>query len=231
MLKRVCIMNRRSYIADRESLLRNAAGVYLSGLLLLKGIKGIEGRITLGTKNNRAGEEGFSLVELIIVMALAAIIMAIAIPGLYTNVPKWHVRGTARDISAKLMMARLKAIQENKLYAIRFTEDVVDSFSLDSSEDQPWQAIDWESTNSVRGEGFGDIDVVLESCVSSGGNRIYFKWDGGADTSGDISTCGDTMDGDPSMFKVVTVASNDGNYSMDIFVGRFTGNIVVMNTE
>ena len=176
---------------------------------------------------NTRNDHGFSLIEMLIVMALVGIIMGIALPGLYTNVPKWHVRGTARDISAKLMVARLKAIQDNKLYAIKFTNATIDTFELESSEDKPWQTITWTSLGFAKGEGAGDINITLESCVSTGGNRIYFKWDGGADTSGGINSCGTILAGDASMVKVLNVASNDGKYSIDVYVGRFTGNIVV----
>ena len=164
-------------------------------------------------------------------MGLVGIIMGIALPGLYTNVPKWHVRGMARDISAKLMVARLKAIQDNKLYAIMFTDATVDTFELESSEDKPWQTKTWASAGSAKGEGTGDVDITLENCVSTGGNRIYFKWDGstgiGDGTTNDINTCATTHPDDASMVKVLNVASNDGNYSMDVYVGRFTGNILV----
>ena len=81
------------------------------------------------------------------------------------------------------------------------------------------------------GMGTGDIDVTLENCVTAGGNRIYFKWDGGAGigngTNNDINTCATTHPDDASMYKVLNVASNAGNYSIDVYVGRFTGNILV----
>ena len=180
---------------------------------------------------NNNNDNGFSLIELIIVMALVGIIMAIAIPGLYTNIPKWHVRGTARDLAAQLMVARLKAIQDNKLYAIKFTNATVDTFELESSEDKPWQTKTWAPAGSAKGEGSGDIDVTLEGCVITGGSRIYFKWDGGVGigtgASNDIGTCATTHPDDVSMYKILNVASNDGKYSMDIYIGRFTGNIMV----
>lgn len=175
---------------------------------------------------NNNNDHGFSLIEMLIVMGLVGIIMGIAVPGLYTNVPKWHVRGTARDIAAKLMVARLKAIQDNKLYAIKFTDAVADTFEVETSDDKPWQTITWTSANAAMGMGTGDINITLESCVSTGGNRVFFKWDGGADTSGGIGTCDKPL-ADASMAHVLTVASNDGKYSMGIYVGRFTGNIMV----
>ena len=175
---------------------------------------------------NNNNDHGFSLIEMLIVMGLVGIIMGIAIPGLYTNVPKWHVRGTTRDIAAKLMMARLKAIQDNKLYAIKFTDAVVDTFDVETSDDKPWQTITWTSANAAMGIGTGDISITLEPCVIAGGNRVFFKWDGGADTSGGINTC-TAHAGDASMAHVLNVASNDGNYSIDVYVGRFTGNIMV----
>ncbi len=66
-------------------------------------------------------EKGFSLVELLIVMALIGIMLAIGGLALNTQLPKYHMNGTARDIAGKLMMARLKAVQNNAVYGMSFT--------------------------------------------------------------------------------------------------------------
>jgi prepilin-type N-terminal cleavage/methylation domain-containing protein len=76
----------------------------------------------------RFGEEGFSLVELLIVVGLMAVMMAIAITGLRSQLPKMHANGTARDIAGKLMMARLKAVQNNGMYGVRFVPGAAGSY-------------------------------------------------------------------------------------------------------
>ena len=75
-------------------------------------------------------KEGFSLVELLITVALIGIVGAIAIPSIMQQLPKFNMRGASRDITAKLMMARLRAIQENKEYGVTFTVGAIDRFSV-----------------------------------------------------------------------------------------------------
>src|SRR3990172_12753975 len=109
-------------------------------------------------------EKGFSLVELLITLALIGIVGAIAIPSIMQQLPKFNMRGASRDITAKLMMARLRAIQENKEYGVTFTAGAIDSFSVVTGAD-------WTTVVAV-GEGAANINVTVEGCL---GNRIEFK--------------------------------------------------------
>lgn len=76
----------------------------------------------------RFGEKGFSLVELLIVVGLMAVMMAIGITGLRSQLPKMHMNGTARDITGRFMMARLKAVQNNGMYGVRFIPGAAGSY-------------------------------------------------------------------------------------------------------
>jgi len=75
-------------------------------------------------------ENGFSLVELLIVCALIAILVGIGTPAILANRPNWFIKGTARDIASKLMAARIKAIQDNKYYVVEFQNDTSEPFSI-----------------------------------------------------------------------------------------------------
>lgn len=77
-------------------------------------------------KNNM----GFSLTELMIVVAIGGVVSALAFPNLFSQLPKWKTDGVARAISGKLMQARLRAIQENKDYGVKFTFGAVDKFKI-----------------------------------------------------------------------------------------------------
>lgn len=65
---------------------------------------------------------GFSLIELLIAIALIGIMMAIAVPGILSQRPKWFINGTTREIASKLMAARIKAVQGNDEFVVVFNQ-------------------------------------------------------------------------------------------------------------
>lgn len=77
------------------------------------------------TENNaKAGvraDKGFTLVELLIVVALMAVIAAIAVPSITKTLPHQRLNRAARDILSELNAARLKAITSNNKYKVVFT--------------------------------------------------------------------------------------------------------------
>lgn len=68
----------------------------------------------------RRNENGFSLTEMIVVLIIGGILIAIAIPGFMTWVPKYRVNGAARMIFSDLMTARAKGISDNNDYVVTF---------------------------------------------------------------------------------------------------------------
>ncbi len=60
------------------------------------------------------GRQGFTLIELIVVLAVAALIMVVAVPMLSNAVPGVALKGTAREIAAGLRQARGEAIVGNR---------------------------------------------------------------------------------------------------------------------
>ena len=58
-------------------------------------------------------ESGFTLAELIMVVAIFGILTAIAIPTFISMMPKYRLNGAARQIMGDLMAARMEAVKEN----------------------------------------------------------------------------------------------------------------------
>jgi len=148
----------------------------------------------------RFGEEGFSLVELLIVIGLMAIMMAIAITGLRSQLPKVHLNGTARDIAGRLMMARLKSVQNNAAYGLTFTPGVGGSYypvlnNLGSSSSCGFGT--WSpDPNSAGSQATPDVKIVVSGPCTN--NRIEFYQNG--------TTCGcDTIILTSSDARVMTV--------------------------
>ena len=171
-------------------------------------------------------EKGFSLVELLITLALVGIVGAIAIPSIMQQLPKFNMRGASRDITAKLMMARLRAIQENRQYGVSFTSGAVDSFSVVKCADNPCLAGSSWTEVVARGEGAANINVDVEGCL---GGRIEFKSNGtvSAANNGNITTCPAGTGDYASYERIVTVSTSDGTLSQSIVVNAYTGGVVV----
>ncbi len=68
-------------------------------------------------------ERGFTVVELLTVIAIMLVITAIATPTFYYWLPTYRLSAGARQISADLQLARMKAISQNTSYRLRFTDN------------------------------------------------------------------------------------------------------------
>jgi prepilin-type N-terminal cleavage/methylation domain-containing protein len=60
---------------------------------------------------------GFSLVELLVVVIIALILAAFAIPSMITSLRMAHLRGAASDVAGLLEQARIYAIRDNTYYS------------------------------------------------------------------------------------------------------------------
>lgn len=76
-------------------------------------------------KNGRHSyENGFSLVELIIVIAIIGIAAAIAIPGFINWLPNYRLKAAVQDIYSNIQLAKLTAVQRNRNCVIVFNQTV-----------------------------------------------------------------------------------------------------------
>lgn len=56
---------------------------------------------------------GFTLVELVVTLAIFGIMLAIALPSFLSYLPTMRLKGAARDISSTLQSARMEAVSRN----------------------------------------------------------------------------------------------------------------------
>jgi type IV fimbrial biogenesis protein FimT len=78
--------------------------------------------LKFGDKENKAmrNESGFTLAELMVVIAIIAITSTIAIPGIIGWLPKYRLSSAAREILSAVEHARLTAVKQNASVGVSF---------------------------------------------------------------------------------------------------------------
>jgi len=68
--------------------------------------------------NNRAGKKGFTLIELVVVIAIISIMAVIVLPRLDPFVPSRRLKGAARTLSGTITLAYGESVAKNKRYRL-----------------------------------------------------------------------------------------------------------------
>ena len=75
------------------------------------------------SKNCKNGQIGFSLPELLIVVAITAIIVTFAVPGFVRIQKEWSLWSSARMVETSLQWGRMRAIASNSSVLFEIEED------------------------------------------------------------------------------------------------------------
>ena len=111
--------------------------------------------------------KGFTLIELMIVIAILGILAGIAAPNFQTYMTRMRLNGAARQIMTDLMEARSKAVSRNNRFRVFFLDDhqykVLDDDNNNNAEDSGETTI----TRDIQNEYYG---VTL----SASANPIFY---------------------------------------------------------
>ena len=154
--------------------------------------------MSVGMQSNK----GFTLLELLIVVAMIGVVSAIAFPNLLKQLPKWRTDSVVRELSGKLMQARLRAIQSNKKHGVKFSFGNIDTFKIQiEGDDDIWSDLGYE------GQSGSSVNISIKG--SCPGDRAEFY------TNGTAASCS------------IRIRSSDNARDGRIKINSSTGNVDV----
>ena len=124
----------------------------------------------------RAQQQGFTLAEVIMVLAIIGILAAIAIPNFLAWQPNLRIKTAARDLYSSMQKARAEAIKTNRDWAIVF-DTANNRYVLCSSPgaDNSWSTLadntaveTIDLTNYKSGIGYGHGTITGNNSVTGG---------------------------------------------------------------
>jgi type IV fimbrial biogenesis protein FimT len=127
-------------------------------------------------------QSGFTLIEMMIVIAIMGIFAGIAIPNYLSYMPKHRLNGAARRVMGDLMAARMKAVSQNC--------DVRVAFVADDAEYKIWTDSNNDGAIDSGEEITKNIQSNYHDVTISTTKNIEFHSRGTANPSGTITLTG-----------------------------------------
>ena len=145
-----------------------------------------------GWQSTRCG--GFTLIELMITIALGAIVMGIGVPSFQNLVVKNRIQTQASEIRSSLAMARVEAIRRGLRVRVCPGQNGCDG---SANWHGGWNSfVDRNNDNNIDpNETQLEVHTRLDgSSTLTGANHVIFKSDGTASDARELNLC--TADGD-----------------------------------
>lgn len=148
-------------------------------------------------KNNQLG---FSLIELMVAVAVIGILTTLAVPNIVAWLPKYHLKHATRDLVSFMREAKMEAVKNNSSVEVLFHSSVspgfyfIDSEPKNGSWDTGERRVDLSDYKGGGIEyGFGNAEndwdgdsLSDSSTVTFSGNLLRFSSRGMSNTSGTI---------------------------------------------
>jgi prepilin-type N-terminal cleavage/methylation domain-containing protein len=134
---------------------------------------------------------GFTLIEMLVTIAILVILLGIAIPGFSRWLPNYRIRGAARDLYSNCQLAKIAAVKNRAECAVLF----------DSSHSRYEIILGGQGSDADRAYGPGGNDVVVKTVsFSNYGSGVNYghasatqQVGGGGGITNDITFSGDVV--------------------------------------
>jgi prepilin-type N-terminal cleavage/methylation domain-containing protein len=119
-------------------------------------------------------QDGFSLVEMLVALALMAIIAAIALPSWHKLLPSVHLDGSVRQVQSELHHIKMRAASEKVAYQLAYAAGA-DSYTI-QKDSQPVVTKPLSRGTIITKEGM----ILLSPRGTASGNRVRLRSETGA---------------------------------------------------
>jgi|LGVE01.1.fsa_nt_gb type IV fimbrial biogenesis protein FimT len=104
-------------------------------------------------------KSGFTLIEMMIVIAIMAVFAGIATPNFLSYMPKYRLNGAARQVMGDLMAARMNAVSQNNEFRIFFLANGHEYMILDDDNNNGTADTgEWTETKDIQNE-YHDVTI------------------------------------------------------------------------
>jgi Tfp pilus assembly protein FimT len=110
----------------------------------------------------------FSLIELLVIIAIFATVASIGVPAFSNWIPDYKLRNTVNELHSDMYLAKMRAIKENSKYRVSFLTGPNASYSLIKTDGTIEKTVTLSSSGSGRGINFGCGDATISAKKSGG---------------------------------------------------------------